>query len=325
MRRRNFLAALGGAAAWQLAADAQPAPRPVAGLLFPSGEVHGEQYVVAFRKGLAEGGFVEGRDVALDVRWGNDDPDRVRAMAADLVRRGVSVILAGGTTTATVKAATTTIPIVFVIGIDPVRSGVVASLNRPGGNITGISTMNIDILPKWVGLMRELLPSARRFAVLFDPVNLLAAQSMRDKAHELGLSVGVEMEVVTAKSDQELDTAFANLAKTHPDALFIVPDELFNEHRDHLASLALRQRLPAIYALRDFPDVGGLMSYGSSFADAFQQAGLQAARILKGDRPSDIPIQRATRFEFVINLKTAKALSLTIPPTFLARADAVIE
>ena len=276
--------------------------------------------------GLAETGLVEGRDFTSESRWAGGDSDRLPALAIDLVRRRVALIVVLDTVAAAraTKAATTEIPTVFTIGADPVQAGLVTSLNNPGGNLTGISTMNLDIGAKWVGLMHELLPAARRLAVLVNIANAEAARSMITGTQDGARTIGVQTEIVFASSEREIDAAFADLG-TRSHALLIHPDVLFRGQLNKLASLAVREKLPALFSLPEFPKAGGLMSYGSSFIDAHRQAGAYAGRILKGKKPSELPVQRATKFELVINLKTAKALGLTVPDTLLARADEVIE
>jgi putative ABC transport system substrate-binding protein len=326
IRRRQFISLLGGAAAWPAMARAQQVAPPVIGYLAQGTPEGTSDLAAAVRKGLAETGLVEGRDFTSESRWAGGDGDRLPALAIDLVRRRVALIVVLDTVAAAraTKAATTEIPIVFTIGADPVQAGLVTSLNNPGGNLTGISTMNLDIGAKWVGLMHELLPAARRFAVLVNIANAEAARSMITGVQEGARTIGVQTEIVFASSAREIDAAFADLG-TRSQALLIHPDVLFRGEVSTLAALAVREKLPALFSLTDFPKAGGLMSYGSSFIDAHRQAGVYAARILKGKKPSDLPVQRATKFELVINLKTAKALGLTVPDTLLARADEVIE
>jgi len=325
MRRREFIVGVGGAAvAWPLAGHAQQAMPPVIGFLYPGVPAQGEQFLAGLRKGLTEAGYTDGHNVTIVAGWGENDPDRLQQVAADFVHRNVAIIVAGGLSAATAKAATTTIPIVFAIGFDPVQVGYVASLNRPGGNITGVSTMNIDILAKWVGLLRQLLPSANRFVALIDTANP-GAQSMSNEAQAAAAAAGLEMQVLSANNVQDIENVFAELAKTGAEALLVMPDALFFDNRQRLAMLALGKRIPAIYAVRDFPEAGGLMSYGSDYADAYRLAGIIASKILKGEKPGDLPIERASKFDFVINLKTAKALGLDFPPNLLALANEVIE
>jgi putative ABC transport system substrate-binding protein len=328
IRRRQFITLLGGAAAaWPLAARAQQAaPPPVIGYLSHGTPEGTSAFVAAVRNGLGETGLVEGKDVTSELRWARHDADRLPALAADLVQRRVALIVTLDTVTAAraAKAATTQIPIVFALGTDPVQAGLVASLNRPGGNVTGISTMNLDLGSKWVELLHELLPAARRFAVLVNIENADSARSLITRTQEAALTLGMQTEVLFASTEREIDAALAGLG-ARAQALIIHPDVLFTQNREKLAALAMREKLPALYSIRDFPQAGGLMSYGSSFLEAQRQAGVYAGRILKGEKPGELPVQRATTFTFVINLKTAKALGLDVPPTLLARADEVIE
>jgi putative ABC transport system substrate-binding protein len=326
MNRREFMSLLGGAAAWPLAARAQEVPPPVIGYLSQGTPEGTAAFVAAVRTGLGEAGIVDGKDVTSELRWARNDGDRLPGLAADLVQRRVAVIITLDTVPAAraAKAATTQIPIVFTVGTDPVQAGLVASLNQPGGNVTGISTMNLDLGSKWVGLMHELLPAAKRIAVLVNIENADSARSLITGTQTAALTIGMQTEFVFASVEGEIDAALAGLG-ARSQALIIHPDILFTQHREKLAALAFRQKLPALYSTRNFPQAGGLMSYGSSFLDAHRQAGIYAGRILKGEKPGELPAQRATRFQFIINLKTAKALGLEVPPTLLARADEVIE
>ena len=300
---------------------------PIIGYLSPLDPEPTSFLVAAFRKGLGEAGFVEGQNVAIEFRWGRHESDRFPELAADLVRRKVAVITTMGSNAVAraAKAATTSIPIVFAVGDDPVKNGLVAALNRPGGNVTGVTTMNTDIGPKWLELLRELLPSARRFAVLVNSEDRMGAQSMITQVQAAALTNDLQIVVLFASSDRELDEAVAQLAQLRAEALLIMPDALFLDRREQIATLALSHRVPTIYAIPAFPQAGGLMSYGSSFAEVHREVGTYAGRILKGEKPGELPVLRSTKFELVINLKTAKAIGLTIPPTFLARADEVIE
>jgi putative tryptophan/tyrosine transport system substrate-binding protein len=328
MRRRDFVALVGGAAAaWPLSARAQQAALPIVGYLSPLDPEPSSTLVAAFRKGLSELGYVEGQNVAIEYRWGLHESDRLPELATDLVRRKAAVIATLGSNAAAraAKAATTSIPIIFTTGDDPVKNGLVAALNRPGGNVTGVTTMNIDIGPKWLELLHELLPAAKRFAVLVNSEDRLGTQSMITQVQAAALTNDLQIVVVFASNDHELADAVTQLAQLHAEALLIMPDALFLDRRQQIAALALRHRVPTIYAIRAFPEAGGLMSYGSSFAEAHRQVGVYAGRILKGEKPAELPVLRSTKFELVINLKTAKALGLTIPPTFVARADEVIE
>jgi putative tryptophan/tyrosine transport system substrate-binding protein len=327
MRRREFITLVGSAAAWPLTTRAQQPVMPVVGFLYPGAPEPNANFAAAFRKGLSETSYVEGQNVTIEYRWAENQLERLPGLAADLVRRQVSVIAVGGNidSVQAAKTATSTIPIVFAIGNDPVKAGLVASLSRPGGNVTGIVTINSDLGAKWVGLLHELLPGATRFALLVNSDSPLTADSMIKDVQAAASTIGRQTEVLYASTKRDIDAAFASLVQKRLGALLITPDPLLFENRAQIATLALRDAVPAIYAIRAFPDAGGLMSYGSSFADIFRQAGVYAGRILKGEKPGDLPVIQATKFELVINLKTAKALGLEIPPMLLARADEVIE
>jgi putative ABC transport system substrate-binding protein len=328
MKRREFITLLGGTvAAWPLEARAQQPAVPVIGYLAQGTSEGTAALVDAVRKGLGEAGIVEGKDVTSELRWAGNVADRLPGLAVDLIQRRVAVIVALDTVAAAraAKAATTEIPIVFAgVGTDPVQAGLVASLNRPGGNVTGISTMNSDIGPKWVGLLHELLPAAKRFAVLVNIANAEVARSIITGTQGATLMIGMQCEILFASNEDEIDAALSGLGD-RSQALIIQTDVLFLQHREKLAALAIREKLPALYALRDFPNAGGLMSYGSSWLDAHRQGGVYAGRILKGEKPGDLPVQRATKFDLVINLRTAKTIGIDIPATLLARADEVIE
>ena len=327
MRRRQFITLLGNAVAWPLAARAQqPAMPPVIGYLSHGTPEGTAAFVAAVRKGLGEAGLVEGKDVTSELRWALHDADRLPALAADLVHRRVALIVTLDTVAAAraAKAATTTIPIVFALGTDPVQAGLVASLNRPGGNITGISTMNLDLGSKWIELLHELLPAAKRFAVLVNIENADSARSIITRTQEAALALGMQTEILFASNEREIDAALVDLG-ARAQALIMHPDVLFTQNLEKLAALAIREKLAALYSTRNFPQVGGLLSYGSSFRETQRQAGVYAGRILKGEKPGDLPVQRATKFDFVINLKTAKTIGIDIPATLLVRAGEVIE
>jgi ABC-type uncharacterized transport system substrate-binding protein len=324
--RRNFITLLGGAAAWPLAARAQQPALPVIGYLYAGAPEPTAHLMAAFRKGLSDAGYVEGQNVAIEYRFAQNEFDRLPELAADIVRRRVAVITTPGSTPAALaaKAATMTIPIVFGIGADPVQAGLVASLNRPGGNVTGISSMNLELGAKRLGLIHELVPGAARFAVLVDP-NSPATEPLIKDVQAAASAIGRQVEVLTASTNREIDTAFASLVPKRVDALVLTPGPLFNNRRVQLATLAVRHAMPTIYSSREFAEAGGLMSYGPSVMEEFRQVGIYTGRVLKGEKPADLPIIRATKFEFVINLQTARALGIAVPPTLLARADEVIE
>jgi putative ABC transport system substrate-binding protein len=327
IRRREFVALFGGAAAWPVAAQAQQAAMPVIGLLHSASAVAFADLVAAFRRGLSEAGYIEGQNVAIEYRWAEGHNERLPALAAELVRRRVAVIVTPVSTAATLaaKAATATIPIVFVIGADPVNIGLVHSLNRPGGNATGISDVGVELGAKRLGLLHDLLPAAGRFSVLVNPDNPFITEPFVTELRTAASVIGQQIEVITASTNSDIDTAFATLVKQRADAFLISPEALFVTRRVQLVTLAARHALPALYHRREFVEAGGLMSYGSDLTDQFRQTGVYAARILKGEKPAEMPVQLPTKFEFVLNLQTAKALGLDIPPTLLARADEVIE
>ena len=323
--RRKFLATLlGGAAAWPLAARAQQSAMPVIGYLDAGSAAERTRQVAAFRKGLGETGYQEGQNVALELRWAEGQYGRFGELAADLVRRRVSVIATPGGAAAALaaKAATATIPIVFGVGSDPVQAGLVASLNRPGGNVTGINFFTVELVAKRMQLMRELAPAVKRVAVLVNPTDPEGYQTLRDAQ---AAADGQQIVAVEVASGSDIDAAFARMAREQVDALFVAPGTFFNTRRVQLAILAARHALPAIYSVRAYPEVGGLISYGTDVLDAFRQVGVYTARILKGARPADLPVLQSTKFELVINLNTARALGLEVPPTLLPRADEVIE
>jgi putative ABC transport system substrate-binding protein len=326
MRRRQFIVLLGGAAvSWPVAARAQqPAALPVIGFLDAGSAAERTAQVAAFRKGLSEGGYQEGQNVALEFRWAEGQYGRFAELAADLVRRRVSVIVTPGSGTAALaaKAATTTIPIVFGAGGDPVKEGLVASLNRPGGNVTGVNFFTVELVAKRMQLLRELERSAKRVAVLVNPTDPEGYQTVRDVEVAAG---GQQILIHEVSTGRDIDAAFANMASEKADALLVSPGTFFNTRRVQLAVLAARHALPAIYPVRAYPEAGGLMSYGSDILDAFRQVGVYTGRILKGAQPADLPVMQSTKFELVINLNTARALGLTVPPALLATADEVIE
>jgi putative tryptophan/tyrosine transport system substrate-binding protein len=322
MRRREFITVLGGAAtAWPLAAQAQQSALPVVAFLRNTSP--DPALVAAFRKGLSETGYVEGQNVTVEYRW--TEGERLATTAGELVRRQVNVIAAGGlVATLAAKAATSTIPIVFATGDDPVQVGLVSNLNRPGGNITGASFLLIALVAKRAQLLRELVPSATIVGFLVDP-RYPTAGLAKTEAESAALAHGFQLLVLNASSESEIETAFVTLHQHQAGALIINANEFFVSHTSHLVALAARYRVPTSYQLREAVEAGGLISYGASFADSYRQAGVYAGRILKGEKPGDIPIIQPTKFELVINLKTAKALGLTVPPALLVAADEVIE
>ena len=325
LKRREFITLLGGAAAWPLAASAQQPAMPVIGFVNDSEAT--TDLATAFRNGLSEAGLVEGRNVAIEYRWANSQYDQVPRLVADLLRHQVAVIAATGSieTVVAAKEATATIPIVFTTGGDPVKAGLVAALNKPGGNITGITSTNVQVGAKWIGLMHDLLPNAMRFALLVNPRVRANTAGMATDIQGAAATIGLQVEVLYAETVSELETALASAAQRRAGALMIAPDALFLDRRAQIAALALHHGLPAIYVNRAFPEAGGLMSYGTDWTDTFRQVGVYCGRILKGAKPTDLPVQQATKFHFVINLKTTKALGLELTPTFIARADEVIE
>jgi putative ABC transport system substrate-binding protein len=327
MRRREFITLLGGAAAaWPLTARAQQRPVPVIALLSSRSPAVDVPLIAVIRQGLNETGLVEGQNVALDYRWADGQYDRLAGLATDLVRQQVAVIVTiGGEPSAlAAKAATATIPIVFVGGSDPVRSGIVTSLHRPGGNITGVSTFIAEMEPKRLGLLRELRPHATTTAALVDPAYFQSEIQISD-IQTAARSVGQDINILNARTIREIDAAFGTLAQMHADTLLVAADPLFFTRVTQLVVLSARHAIPTLYSRREFAAAGGLMSYGANQDDSYRLLGVYAARILKGEKPGDLPVQLPTKFELVINLSTANALGLEIPPTLLARADEVIE
>jgi putative ABC transport system substrate-binding protein len=325
MRRREFVGVLGGVAlAWPLAAPAQQAP--VIGFLHAGSPEENARRLAAFRKGLAEAGFVEGQNVAIEYRWASGKNEELPAMAADLVGRKVAVITTPGSTAAAVvaKAATMTIPIVFSTGTDPVALGLVPSLNRPGGNATGITSMNAELAAKRLGLFRDLVPKALHYFTLVKPTSELAAPFVKD-LQGAASSLGIRIEVLNANTADEIDAAFASIPRQPGNVMVFGPEGFFYVHRAHIAELALRRAIPTIFDVRDYVDAGGLASYGSDYMNSMELVGNYVARVLKGEKPADLPVQQAIKFELAINRKTAKALGIEISPTLLATADVVVD
>jgi putative ABC transport system substrate-binding protein len=326
MRRRQFITLLGGAAVWPLAAHTQQSAMPVIGFLSSGSSGLFASRVSAFRQGLSETGYFEGRNLAIEYRWAESRNDRLPALAADLVGRKVNVIVTGGGTPAALaaKAATATIPIVFSIGNDPVQMGLVTSLNRPGGNITGVSSLSGEIGPKRLELLHEVVPTATNIALLVNPTNP-AAEIQSTELQPAARTLGLQLHVLHASAERDFDAAFASLIQLRAGGLVIVADAVFNTRSEQLAALALHHAVPAIFQFREFAAAGGLLSYGDSSSEPFRQVGVYTGRILKGDKPADLPVQQSTKVELIINLRTAKALGLTVPLALQASADEVLE
>jgi putative tryptophan/tyrosine transport system substrate-binding protein len=326
MRRREFITLLGGAAAtWPLAARAQQPAMPVIGFLASPSRTFADVVLPAFRQGLKDNGYVEGENVAIEFRWAENQIDRLPALAADLVRRRVALIVAVAPEAAlAAEAATTTIPIVFGMGDDPVKIGLVTSLARPGGNLTGINFFSSELAAKRMELLHEMVPAAARVAVLSDPTFTLTESYMRD-AETAARAMGLQIQVLNASTSREINAAFASFVRERPDALYVGTSPFFVSRRVQLTHLATRHAVPAIYSGRQYTEAGGLMSYGTSLTDAFRQMGVYTGRILKGAKPADLPVIQSTKFELVINAETARMLGLTVPDKLLATADEVVE
>jgi putative ABC transport system substrate-binding protein len=328
MRRRDFISLVGSAAAtWPRAARAQQQAIPVIGFL-SSGSWEGDDVrrLPPFRQGLSEAGYMEGQNISIEYRGADNRLDRLPALAADLIRRQVSLIAAGGSPASALaaKTATATIPIVFANAADPVQIGLVASLNLPGGNVTGVTQLSSELESKRLGLLRELVPAATSIAILVNPARP-DAETQSAQAQQAARTVGLPLHILNASTEHDLDSVFLRLAQLRVSGLVVAPDALFSDRRDQIVALAQRYSIPTIYELRDFVLAGGLISYGTGISDVFRQAGILAGRILKGEKPANLPVLQPTKFDLVINLKAAKALSLTIPPGVLAIADEVIE
>jgi len=327
MRRREFIAGLGSAAAWPAVVRAQRVATPVIGVVSPRAPDRAGDVVAGIRRGLAEIGFVEGRNLAVEYRWAEDHLERLPALIDDLVRRQIAVIITAGSTEAAraAKAATKSIPIVFLIGSDPVEVGMVASLNRPGGNLTGVAILTIEVLAKRLELLHEAVPTVNSIGCIIDSTNPVAAEAQTKELQLAARNHGLRLLVVNASRPSDFETAFATMAREHSGALVVGSDAVFHSYADQLVALAASQRMPAIFAWPEVAEAGGLMSYGTDFPSAWRQLGVYAGRVLKGEKPADLPVDRVTKMELVLNTKTAKALGLTFPTALLVRADGVIE
>jgi putative tryptophan/tyrosine transport system substrate-binding protein len=323
MKRREILSLIGGAAAWPFAARAQ---HPVIGFINAASPKAYARMLSAFHKGLSETSYIEDQNVKIDYRWAQGEVSRIPALAAELVRREVSVIAATGTPAAVAaKAATTTIPIVFEIGSDPIRLGLVASLNRPGGNVTGIAQLAVEVAPKRLELLHEMVPTARVIGLLVDPTDQAVSENTRQGVQAAARGLGLELHVLNVSTDHDLDAAFAKLTELRAGGLVVSGGQFFNSRSAQLAARTLQHALPTIFPYRDLAAEGGLMSYGSSLTDAYRLTGVYTGRVLKGEKPADLPVQQATKVELIINLRTAKALGITVPLPLSGRADEVIE
>ena len=328
MRRRDFIKVFAGSAVWwPLAARAQQSAMPVVGFISGGSADTFARFVAAFRKGLNESGYVEGQNVTVEYNWLEGQSDRLPVLMTDLVRRRVAVIATPGSTPATLaaKAATATIPIVFGVGQDPVQLGLVASLARPGGNVTGTNFFTSEVVAKRLRLLHDLVPRAVRVAVLVNPANTSSAETTLREVQEAAPSLGLQIQILNAATIGEIDAAFATIAREHTDALFVAGDAFYLDRRVQFATLTARDRIPAAYAVRELVAAGGLMSYGTDIADTFRQVGVYTGNILKGAKPAELPVLQSTKFEFVVNLKTARALGIEVSPSVLSIADEVIE
>jgi len=325
MKRREFIGLIGGAAAWPVTARAQQPGIPLIGFLGSRASGEDPQLLTSFRLGLKEGGFVEGQNVVVDYRFAENQYDRLPALAADLVRRQVVLIAANGPAAQAAKAATSTIPIVFTVGFDPVEVGLVASLNRPGGNITGVSILDVELGPKRLELLHELVPKATVIGILVNPAEPVRAGNISRAVQAAARTLGLRSNVLQASNERDFDVVFAGLRQMQADGLVIGGEPFLNSRSEQLGALTARHKVPAIFQFHEFAAGGGLASYGANLTDSYRQVGVYAARILRGERPADLPIEQASKFELVINLKTAKALGLIVPAKLLFTADEVIE
>jgi len=327
MRRREFISLISGAAVvWPLVSHGQHPAMPVVGFLNGASAQAYSRMLSAFLKGLSEAGYIENQNVRIEYRWAEGEVDRLPAMTVDLVRREVAVIAATGTPAAlAAKATTTTIPIVFEIGNDPVRLGLVESLNRPSGNVTGIAQLAIEVAPKRLELLREMIPTAKVFALLVDPTDRMVSENTIRGTQAAAVSLGLELHILNVSSERDFNAIFAELVQLRAGGLLISGGQFFNSRSQQLAAMALQHALPTIFPYRDLAAAGGLMSYGASITDAYRRAGIYTGRVLKGEKPADLPVQQATKVELVVNLKTAKVLGVTVPLSLLGRADEVIE
>jgi len=327
VNRRQLIAALSGAAAWPVTARAQQAAMPVVGFVSGMSFSASERQAAAFRKGLSETGYLEGQNVAVDYHWLNGQYDQLPSLMADLVRRRVAIIATPGSQPAAIaaKAATTTIPIIFGVAIDPVKLGLVASLARPGGNATGINFFVADIAAKRLGLLHDLVPKAVRIALLVNPANASTTEATLRDIPDAARALGLQIQMLNASTSREIEEAFATLMRDRADGLFVAPDSFFESRRVQFATLAARHAIPAAYTVREYVEAGGLMSYGTDLADTFRRVGVYTGQILKGANPADLPVIQSTKFEFVINLQTARALGIEVPNALLLVADETIE
>jgi putative ABC transport system substrate-binding protein len=326
MRRRDFIQGIAASAAWPLAAHGQQPTKPVIGFLNVDSRQGYARQLSAFLKGLSETGYVDGQNLAIKYRWAEGRRDRLPAMAADLVHNQVDVIAATTTPAAiAAKAATTTIPIVFEMGGDPIRLGLVPSLNRPGGNVTGVTQLNVEVAPKRLQMLHEMIPTVSVMALLINPANPAVAEPQLNQMLSAARTLGLKLHVLNASTERDIDDAFAKLTHLQVGGLVIEADAFFISHNDQLAALTVRYAVPAVFQLRKFAAAGGLMSYGGSLTDSYRLTGVYTGRILKGEKPADLPVQQSTKIDMVINLKAAKALGIAVPPSLLARTDEVIE